>query len=380
MQVKGANGEGYLSDIVAISAGNNHSLALKSDGSLWSFGYNGYGQLGDGTTADRSLPVQVKGVNGSGNLTDVVSLAAGYLHSMALKSDGSAWSFGYNAYGQLGDGTVTNRTTPVQVKGGESGEEYLTDMMSVSGGNSHSAGVKKDGSVWGFGYNNYGQIGDGSAINRNAPVRVEGGGNDGLKLGYAEITYKGVAQKKYGEAGGYPRLPAVVRINAQQGFRVDAEKISKSEGFNLIHPEFKVASSKVKFKIMDKRIATVNDSGAVTPTGEAYGYTQLVISEEGNGEIIRVIPIGVMPKGAKAVPQVSGGSNITYALKSDGTLWSWGYNGHGELGIGDTANKIIPMQIALTDVVDISRRKHVIITRNRNYSPCLGLYCQYRIS
>ena len=111
-----------------------------------------------------------------------------------------------------------------------------------------------------------------------------------------------------------------MRINAQQGFRVDAEKISKSEGFNLIHPEFKVASSKVKFKIMDKRIATVNDSGAVTPTGEAYGYTQLVISEEGNGEIIRVIPIGVMPKGAKAVPQVSGGSNITYALKSNGTL------------------------------------------------------------
>ena len=79
----------------------------------------------------------------------------------------------------------------MQVKGGESGDEYLTDMMSVSVGNSHSAGVKKDGSVWSFGYNAYGQIGDGSAINRNAPVRVEGGGNDGLKLGYAEITYKG---------------------------------------------------------------------------------------------------------------------------------------------------------------------------------------------
>ena len=200
-QVKGAGGSGYIANMVAAGAGYRYNIALKSDGSLWSFGYNGYGQLGDGTTADRSLPVQVKGANGSGNLTDVVSLAAGYLHSMALKSDGSLWTWGYNAYGQLGDGTVTNRTTPVQVKGGESGEEYLTDMMSVSGGNSHSAGVKKDGSVWGFGYNNYGQIGDGSTINRNAPVRILAGSNEGLKLGYAEITYKGVAQKKYGERG-----------------------------------------------------------------------------------------------------------------------------------------------------------------------------------
>jgi len=115
VQVKGPGGSGYLTGVTALAGGQYHSLAVKSDGTAWAWGYNGYGQLGDGTTTQRTTPVQVKGPGGSGYLTGVTAIAAGYYHSLAVKSDGTAWAWGYNTYGQLGDGTTTSRSTPVQV-------------------------------------------------------------------------------------------------------------------------------------------------------------------------------------------------------------------------------------------------------------------------
>ncbi|WP_407672253.1 RCC1 domain-containing protein, partial [Paenibacillus sinensis] len=89
-----------LSGVISIAAGTSHSLALKSDGSVWAWGYNGGGQLGDDSTTQRSMPVQVTG------LTEVKDIAGGGSHSLALKSDGSVWAWGYNGGGQLGDGTT----------------------------------------------------------------------------------------------------------------------------------------------------------------------------------------------------------------------------------------------------------------------------------
>jgi alpha-tubulin suppressor-like RCC1 family protein len=91
-----------------LAGGGYHSLVLKADGTVWGFGYNGVGELGDGTTTDRSAPVQVSG------LTDIVAIAAGEWHSMAITSSGSLYTWGYNTNGQLGDGTTTQRTSPVQ--------------------------------------------------------------------------------------------------------------------------------------------------------------------------------------------------------------------------------------------------------------------------
>ncbi len=137
-----------LTNVVQIAAGGSHGLALISDGTVRSWGGNLAGQLGDGTTSDRHVPVKVK------NLTNVIQVAASYFHSLAAGFDGTAWAWGYNTYGQLGDGTNTSRSAPVQMKG-------LTNVQQVAAGSYHSIVLGFDGSVWTTGYNIWGQLGDG---------------------------------------------------------------------------------------------------------------------------------------------------------------------------------------------------------------------------
>jgi alpha-tubulin suppressor-like RCC1 family protein len=159
-----------------ISSGGAHSLSLKSDGTVWAWGYNYDGQLGDGSITDSSTPVQVSSLSG------VIAVAGGGSHSLALKSDGTVWAWGNNGEGQLGDGTITRRTTPVQVSS-------LSGVIAVAGGTYHSLAVKSDGTVWAWGNNEYGQLGDRTTTNRNTPVKVSspsgviavfgGGGYDG---------------------------------------------------------------------------------------------------------------------------------------------------------------------------------------------------------
>ena len=146
--------------MVAIAGGGVHSLALKSDGTVWAWGRNDWGQLGDGSMTNRLTPVPVSG------LTGVVAIAGGGVHSLALKSDGTVWAWGGNSSGQLGDGSMTNRLTPVPVSG-------LTGMVAIAGGELHSLALSSDGTVWTWGYNVYGELGDGSTtIVRATPIPV----------------------------------------------------------------------------------------------------------------------------------------------------------------------------------------------------------------
>ena len=171
VQVVGPGGSGFLTDIIAIAAGWYHTVALKSDGTVWAWGSNGNGRLGDNTTIERHMPVQVHGEGDIGFLTDIIAISAGWKHTVALKSDGTVWAWGYNGYGQLGDGTTTDRHTPVQVHG-EGDIGFLTDIITISAGGWHTVALKSDGTVWAWGYNLYGQLGDGTTTERHTPVQA----------------------------------------------------------------------------------------------------------------------------------------------------------------------------------------------------------------
>ena len=143
-----------------IASGIYHSLSVCPDKTARSWGLNNYGQLGDGTTTNRLIPVQVSG------LTGITAIATGYNHSLFVKNDGTVWACGRNFEGQIGDGTKnTNRLVPVQVSG-------LTGITVVAGGGAHSLFVKNDGTVWACGWNNYSQLGDGTTTDRLTPVQV----------------------------------------------------------------------------------------------------------------------------------------------------------------------------------------------------------------
>jgi alpha-tubulin suppressor-like RCC1 family protein len=167
----------FLCNITKIAAGSTFSLAIMNDGSLWSWGQNDKGQLGNGTTIDQIAPVKVlTGASGCAiNLCNIIEIAAGEKHSIALKSDGTVWTFGRNDKGQLGDNTTTDRSTPVQVVGGTSGcGAFICGISKLGSGAKFTTLLKSDGLVYSFGHNNMGQLGDCSTTDRFTPVQVNG--------------------------------------------------------------------------------------------------------------------------------------------------------------------------------------------------------------
>ena len=152
-----------LTTATQVSLALYHSCAVLADGTAWCWGDSAEGQLGDGTTTASSVPVQVSG------LTTATQLSLGELHSCATLTDGTVWCWGYNGNGRLGDGTITDSSVPVQVSG-------LTTATQVSSGQAHSCATLTDGTVWCWGAKGYGQLGDGTTTPDGSavPVQVSG--------------------------------------------------------------------------------------------------------------------------------------------------------------------------------------------------------------
>src|SRR5581483_5454341 len=145
--------------------GESHSLAVTTDGSVWAWGGNGSGQLGDGTTTDRATPARVGGLE---RVTPVAAGGGPYgSHSLALDADGTVWAWGDNSHGELGDGTTTSHPTPTRVAG-------LGRVTAIAAGDAHSLALLDDGSVWAWGNNDAGQLGDATTDARPRPVQVRG--------------------------------------------------------------------------------------------------------------------------------------------------------------------------------------------------------------
>ena len=152
----------YFSDnnVFAISAAGNNSFAAK-DGGVWAWGSNSNWQLGNNSVSQSNAPLQVSG------LTEIVSVTAGNAHAVAMKGDGTVYAWGDNHYGQLGNGTLNSSFTPVQVSG-------LNDAVVIIAGNSFSLGLKPTGMLQTWGLNTSGQLGDGTLTQRTTPVSASG--------------------------------------------------------------------------------------------------------------------------------------------------------------------------------------------------------------
>ncbi len=157
-----------LTGIKAVAAGSRHTLALANNGTVYAWGYNGYGQLGAGSgdVTDRSTPIVVAGFPAGITITKI---AAGGFFSLALDSGGNVWAWGDNAYGELGN-TAATTGVPVKVQKSTGGD--LSGIVDIAAGGSHVLAIDSTGNIWAWGYNYYGQLGDGTIANRTTAVQV----------------------------------------------------------------------------------------------------------------------------------------------------------------------------------------------------------------
>ncbi|MEN6355760.1 MAG: RCC1 repeat-containing protein [Armatimonadota bacterium] len=301
-----------LDAVAAIWAGFHHTIAVKNDGTVWTWGYNAYGQLGDGTTIDKSIPVQVSGISG------VVAVSGGFYHTTALKSDGTVWAWGRNNCGQLGDGSTIDKSTPVQVSG-------LDGVIAIAAGGSYTVALKSDGTVWAWGYNGLGELGDGTTTNKLTPVQVSSlTGVIAISAG----SYHTVALKNDGTVWTWG-----FNGQCQLGYLTYNMSMSTPMQVTKITGVTAIAAGR------DHTIALKSD-GTVWCWGDNFAGQLGPVYGSGG-----VSPNPLQVHNLTGVVAIAGGNGHTVAIKSDGTVWTWGSNSYGELGNGGATNNLIPQVV-----------------------------------
>ena len=291
-----------------IATGNKYTLAIKTDGTLWAWGINIDRQLGDGTNYDRYSPVQI------GTDANWSSVTAGVTHTLAIKTNGTLWAWGNNNSGKLGDGTVIDRYSPIQI-----GTD--TNWASVSAGTYHTLAIKTDGSLWAWGSNSNNQLGDYTSIGKISPTRI------GTLTDWSSVC-----------AGTLHSVG--IHINGKVsvwGWNSDGQ-LGDGTNTNVGGPKYLIASNWVSIN------AGFSHSIASKSTGTLWGFGNNYYGQLGDGTNISrnsPVQIGIDTNWSS----FSVGDNHTVALKTDGTLWAWGNNSNGQLGDGSTTNRNSPIMI-----------------------------------
>jgi alpha-tubulin suppressor-like RCC1 family protein len=306
----------------AIAAGRKHTLALKSDGTLLAGGSGGNGQIGDGTTHLHTNLVSVLGVS------NVVGMAAGQLFSYAWESDGTAWAlaWGDNRSGQLGNGTTLHQqTNAIQISN-------LLSVVGMAGGGRHGLAVESDGTVWGWGDNGDGQLGDGTWNNqRLTPIQVT-------------------------------NLTSAIAVAAGHTFSLALESNGTVWAWGCDN------SGQLGYGKKGRQTIPVMVTGLTNVTAIAAGNYQGLALSNGmvwtwGGNYYGGYRLGPWSMNTTPVPvanlssvvAIAEGSYHGLALKFDGTVWAWGYNAHGQLGNCTTNDSIQPVQVSgLSNVVAIA--------------------------
>ncbi|MCL2082890.1 MAG: InlB B-repeat-containing protein [Oscillospiraceae bacterium] len=283
--------------IATISAGASHSAAVQKNGSLWMWGNNSNGRLGNGNTIQQNKPIKI--------MDGVASVSAGNSHTMAVKTDRTLWAWGFNGSGQLGNGNTIQQNKPVKIMDG---------VASVSTGNTHTMAVKTDGSLWAWGNNSSGQLGD--VITAIVPMRI----------------MSGVA---YVSSGGNHTL--ALRTNGSlwawgnngSGQLGDGTTISKTNPLQIMSGVESIS-------------AGGDYSMAIKTDGSLWAWGNNSSCQLGDGtKDRRTVPVKIMD----GVKTVSSGNTHTMVVKKDKTLWAWGSNTSGQLGDSTMIDREKPKKI-----------------------------------
>jgi alpha-tubulin suppressor-like RCC1 family protein len=311
--------QGITNNWQTIVASTYHSLGLMKDGTLWSWGLNNYGQLGLGLTAgstvSRTSPTQV------GSSTNWQTVAAGNYHTLGIMKDGTLWVCGKNDYGQLGLGlsasSTVSRTSPTKV--GSS-----TNWQTVVAGNYHTLGIMKDGTLWSWGLNNYGQLGlgvaTGSTVSRTSPTKVGSSTNwQTVAAGY----YHTLGIRKDGTLwswglNNYGQLGLGLAMNSSVSYTAPTQIGTATDWGHIAVGQYHNLAMKTDFTLW------------------SWGYNNYGQLGQGNSGTNTNLNSPTQVGTSTNWQTIAAGVYYTLCLMKDGTLWSWGYNNYGQLGLGYT--------------------------------------------
>jgi alpha-tubulin suppressor-like RCC1 family protein len=295
-----------------VSSGGRHTAAIKTDGTLWTWGRGTYGRLGTNATTDRNTPVTT--FAGGTNWKQV---SGGTFHTSAIKTDGTLWTWGYGGSGQLGTNNTITRSTPVTTFAGG------TNWKQVSAGDYHTAAIKTDGTLWTWGRGSYGRLGTNDATSRSTPVTTFAGGTNWKQVscGYHTAAIKTDGTLWTWGRGSYGRLgtnDATSRSTPVTTFAGGTNWKQVACGYS--------------------HTIALQDDGV---NKELYVFGSAAFSELGTN-VSSNIPQEVFGN-ASNWKQVDTGYRHAAAIKTDGTLWTWGYGTGGQLGTNDETDRNTPV-------------------------------------